>query len=59
MVTLGEHPNSQLGSGNPVAHRNAVRVAGLPSGSYRVLREREEVAAFEVLDGGAGRFELR
>lgn len=48
----------ELESGNPAAHRNAVRVAGLPPGGYRVLRGEAEVAAFEVMDGGAVRFEV-
>ncbi len=48
----------ELESGNPVAHRNGVRVAGLRSGGYRVLRGELEVAAFEVMDGGAVRFEV-
>ena len=48
----------ELESGNPAAHRNGVRVAGLPPGGYRVLRGEEEVAAFEVMEGGAVRFEV-
>ncbi len=48
----------ELESGNPAAHRNGVRVAGLPSGGYRVLRGDDEVAAFDVVEGGAVRFEV-
>ena len=48
----------ELESGNPAPHGNALRVAGLPAGGYRVLRGDDEVAAFEVEGGAAVRFEV-
>ena len=58
-IALGEDLGElrfELESRNPVAHVNAVRVAGLPAGTYRVLREdrpgedvpREDVAREDV-----------
>ena len=48
----------QLESRNPAAHSNPVRIAGLPAGTYRVLREGEVIASFTVGDAGATRFEV-
>lgn len=63
----------ELESGNPAAHVNTVRVAGLPAGTYRVMREgaprqdqpREDapgadqsIASFEVDEGAAASFDV-
>ncbi|MCY3678952.1 MAG: DUF5695 domain-containing protein [Gemmatimonadetes bacterium] len=58
----------ELESGNPAAHLNTVRVAGLPAGSYRVMREDrsgedvpnadQAIASFDVDEGAAASFDV-
>jgi hypothetical protein len=48
----------QLESSNPTEHANTVRLAGLPSGSHRVVRAGEVLATLEVADGAAASFEV-
>ena len=53
----------ELESRNPAAHVNAVRVAGLPAGTYQVLREdgsrgADAIASFEVAEGAAASFDV-
>ena len=48
----------ELESGNPEEHLNAVLVAGLPAGRYRVRHGEEAITAFGASDGVAVRFEV-
>ena len=48
----------ELESGNPEEHLNAVLVAGLPAGRYRVRRGQAAITTFDASDGVAVRFEV-
>ena len=48
----------ELESRNPAMHLGTVRVAGLPAGTYRVLRGDEVITSFDAADGVMTRFEV-
>jgi hypothetical protein len=48
----------QLEAENAAAHTNAIRIAGLSAGSYRVTRNREELTTLVAADGGTVDFDV-